>query len=199
MQIVYLVVSLVLAISFHECAHGYIAMVLGDPTAKLRGRVTINPLKHLDLIGTIMIFIAGFGWGKPVPVNPHNFKDYKKGEALTALAGPMSNFILALISAFFVRYMPDSLPVFIIQFLQVFILLNVALMCFNLIPIPPLDGSKIMFLFLSDKHYALRPKLERNGPMILLGVIFLGRFINLPILFWILDPMIRGVYFLLGL
>ena len=199
MQIFYLVPALLLAISFHEAAHAYVAMILGDPTAKLRGRVTLNPLKHLDLLGTIMIFIVGFGWGKPVPVNPYNFKDFRKGEALTALAGPMSNFILALVSSFFVKNLSDNLPLFIFQFLQIFILLNVALMCFNLIPIPPLDGSKIMFLFLPDKYYELRPKLEKNGPMILLGIIFIGRFMNLPILSFILNPMIKGVYFLLGL
>jgi len=199
MQIFYLVPALLLAISFHEAAHAYIAMILGDPTAKLRGRVTLNPLKHLDLLGTIMIFVVGFGWGKPVPINPHNFKDFRKGEALTALAGPMSNFVLALISSFFVKNLADNLPLFILQFLQIFILLNVALMCFNLIPIPPLDGSKIMFLFLSDRYYELRPKLEKNGPMILLGIIFIGRFMNLPILSFILTPMIQGVYFILGL
>jgi len=203
MDIFSIIISLILAIAVHEAAHAFVAYVLGDPTAKLQGRVTLNPIKHLDPIGTIMIivtFLSGFGigWGKPVPINPYNFKNHKQGEALTALAGPMANFIMALISSFIMKFFIDNLPLFIVNFFQVFIMLNVGLMCFNLIPIPPLDGSKILFMFLPDKYYSYRPVLEKNGPMILLAVIFLGQFLHIPILFWILNPLMRFVFFLLG-
>jgi len=203
-EIFFLIIALLLALSFHEAAHAYTAYILGDPTSKIQGRVTLNPLKHLDTVGTIMIFITffsgfGIGWGKPVPVNPYNFKDYKKGEALTALAGPMANFILALISSFPIRYFPSSIPTELNQFLQIFIMLNIGLMCFNLIPIPPLDGSKILFMFLPDKYYSYRPQLEKNGPAILLGVIIFGQILNIPLLFWVLSPMMNFTLFLLGL
>jgi len=204
MDMIFLAISLLIAITFHESAHAYVAMVLGDPTAKLRGRVSLNPMKHLDPFGTIMIimtFLSGFGigWGKPVPVNPYNFKDYKKGEALTALAGPMSNFILALIASFFLRYLGDVWPIWAVKFISVFIMLNLGLMCFNLIPVPPLDGSKILFLFIPNKYYYLRPKLEKNGPIILLIAIIAGQFLGLPILMWVISPMIKTALFLLGL
>jgi Zn-dependent protease len=152
MQYIFLIISLLIAITIHEASHAYIAFILGDPTSKMQGRVSLNPKKHLDPIGTFMIlltFISGFGigWGKPVPVNPYNFKDYKKGEALVSLAGPMSNFVMALLSSLILRIPFIILPNLLIEFLYVFIMLNIGLMCFNLIPIPPLDGSKILFCF----------------------------------------------------
>lgn len=199
----YLFVSLILAITFHECSHAYVASVLGDPTAKLKGRVSLNPIRHLDLVGTIMIimtFVSGFGigWGKPVPVNPYNFRDYKKGEALTALAGPMANFLLALVASFFIRFLGDSLSLYFINFLQVFVMLNVGLMSFNLIPVPPLDGSKILFMFLPDRYYHLRARLEHNGAMILFGAIIVSQILGIPLLQWILGPIMNFTFFLLG-
>jgi Zn-dependent protease len=204
MEIIYLIISLLIAIALHEAGHAYVASVLGDPTAKMQGRVTLNPIKHLDPIGTFMIFVTflsgfGIGWGKPVPVNPYNFKDFKKGEALTAAAGPLTNFILALIASFPLRYFPESIPVSLFSFLQIFILLNVGLMCFNLIPVPPLDGSKILFMFLPNKYYHYREDLERKGPIILIGAIIIGQLLNIPILSWLLLPLMNLVFFLLGL
>jgi len=204
MEYVFLIISLLIAITIHEASHAYVAMILGDPTAKMKGRVTLNPMKHLDPIGTLMIlmtFVSGFGigWGKPVPINPYNFKDYKKGEALVSLAGPMSNFTMALLTSLFLKSSLIILPEFLINFFYIFIMLNIGLMCFNLIPIPPLDGSKLLFLFIPDNKSNLRFVLEKKGPVILLVVILLGQFLRIPVLSFILSPMMKATLFLIGL
>lgn len=141
------VISILAALTFHEAAHGFVANKLGDPTAKNAGRVTLNPIKHLDPLGTILFVIAGIGWGKPVPVNPANFKNPVRDNALTALAGPASNVILALLAiiTFKVLYLANIVPSQLtIEFLSFFLQINVVLCFFNLIPLPPLDGSKII-------------------------------------------------------
>lgn len=147
-----------LIISVHETAHGFIAYKMGDNTAKDMGRLTLNPIKHLDIMGAICMLLFGFGWAKPVPVNPMNFKKRDKGMVLTALAGPVSNILMAFLGVILWTVLkaynvipPTIAGGFINQFLIVFIMLNVAFAVFNLLPVPPLDGSKIVEPLLPPK------------------------------------------------
>ncbi|PIR24063.1 site-2 protease family protein [Candidatus Campbellbacteria bacterium CG11_big_fil_rev_8_21_14_0_20_44_21] len=179
---IFSIIVLILSVALHEASHGYAAGRLGDPTARLAGRLTLNPLKHLDLFGSFIFpamtyFLGGFilGWAKPVPYNPYNLKDQRWGEAKVAFAGPASNLIIAVIFGFFIRlgFVPESLlsPVGLIVFI------NILLAIFNLIPIPPLDGSKILFSILPYRHLNLRVFLERYSLfLILFFVFFLWRF-----------------------
>lgn len=151
--LIYLVISLVVVISIHEAAHAFVAYKLGDDTAKHQGRLTLNPLAHLDPIGTLMIFIAHFGWGKPVPVNPYNFKDPVKDSALVSLAGPASNFATALLCSIPLKYFGASMPLVIGNVLWTVTDLSILLGIFNLLPFPPLDGSKIFAVFVPKKYH----------------------------------------------
>lgn len=172
------IIALLMALTIHEAAHAYTAKLLGDDTAEMMGRLTLNPLAHLDPIGTVAILVAGVGWAKPVPVNPNNFRLPRFHNLLVALAGPASNFLLALLFAGFnliFRPDPTSLAA---GATVVVIYFNIVLMLFNLIPIPPLDGSKILHLFMSDESFYY---LERYGMFILIGLILAGQF-GFPIL-----------------
>lgn len=171
-------VALVIAISVHEFSHASMATYLGDPTAKLQGRLTLNPLAHLDLWGTLLLLFAGFGWGKPVPFNPYNLKNQRYGPALVSIAGPLSNFVMV---AFFSLILKYIYPLFgfsaenaLFQFLYTLILINAVLMTFNLIPIPPLDGSKLLFALLPASAENIKIFLERYGFLILIGLILFG-------------------------
>ncbi len=179
------IVSIVLALSWHEAAHALVAKWLGDDTAEEQGRLTLNPLAHLDPLGTIALLIAGIGWGKPVPVNPNNFAAPKLDNLKVALAGPLSNLILAILFAlltFAFKPQPGSLAA---VFSQTVIWFNLMLMFFNLIPIPPLDGSKIVHLFISDEAFSL---FEQYGFYLLFGLILLS-YAGVPILsYLILGP-----------
>lgn len=152
------------SISVHESAHAYIAYRLGDSTGKDLGRITINPMKHLDIMGTILLFLAKFGWAKPVPINPSKFKNRKMGTVLVSLAGPLSNFILSVIFTFLYLFLSlkfnivndftSTEPLIILlNFAVTGLSLNILLAVFNLLPFPPLDGSKIFTFFLSQKYY----------------------------------------------
>ena len=174
------VAAIFLCLTIHESCHGLAALALGDPTAKSMHRLSLNPLRHIDLLGLVMMFVAGFGWAKPVPVDPRYFKKPKQGMAVTALAGPVSNFILALlamgISKVIYLYVPynavwDTLFVFCLYTLAP---LSIGLGLFNLIPIPPLDGSKVLGAFLSDRAYFTLMRYERYGMLVLLALSFLG-------------------------
>ncbi len=191
-DLVYFAVALLLAITVHEFSHAWVANYLGDTTAKKAGRVTLNPLAHLDPLGTIMLLLVRFGWGKPVPINPNNFKNPRLGSALTALAGPTSNFLLANLLAIIFKFSNLS-GTAIGAFLILAIYMNLVLMVFNLLPIPPLDGSKFFALFFPALD---NPKYEVYGPFVLIAFILVGgtAFI-LPVIQFLLRIMGIGVTF----
>lgn len=169
---IYIVVAALFAIILHEIAHGLVSTWLGDPTPKRQGRLSLNPLKHLDPIGTLCLIFFHVGWAKPVVVNPDYYKNKKRGMALVALAGPLMNFLLAIFSiiimAIFVKVNAYSNVLIIIyNFLLYFSVINLGLGIFNLIPIPPLDGSRILGAFLKDDTYEQYMKYERYGFIII--------------------------------
>ena len=173
-------VACLFCITFHELAHGFAAYQLGDPTAKLNGRLTLNPLSHVDWIGLFLLLAVGVGWAKPVPVDPRYFRKPKQGMALTALAGPVSNFVLAvlamLISKVIYLYAPYSAAMDVVFSFCLYTLapLSIGLGLFNLIPIPPLDGSKVLAAFLPDRQYITLMRYERYGIVVLLVLSFVG-------------------------
>jgi len=152
LELVFLIIALLIVITVHECAHAWVANYLGDPTAKLAGRVSLNPLKHLDPLGTIMLVLIHIGWGKPVPVNPGYFRKPKRDNALTALAGPAANLLLALILALPLKYWYAYLPSKFVLFLGTLLDVSILLFAFNMLPFPPLDGSKIIEIFIPRKY-----------------------------------------------
>lgn len=169
----------------HELAHGYTAYMLGDNTAKNHGRLTFNPFAQLSPIGTIMMFLFGIGYANPVPINPANFKNPKKGMALTALAGPVSNLLMGFVSVFLAYMLRAVAGTAVIEILSLFFyyaaMVNVSLAVFNLIPVPPLDGSRVFSIFLSDEQYFKIMRYERYimiGLMVLLFAGFLDGIIS---------------------
>ena len=178
--------AVLLAISGHEAAHGWMAYKLGDPTAKMMGRVTLNPIRHFDLFGTLSMLLVGFGWAKPVPFNPHNFKRFRSGSAMVALAGPVSNFLMAAVSLFLyfsvqaiVGFFPvtgaaEQIVWILSTMLAMMVDYNISLGVFNLVPIPPLDGSKVLFSFLPAKAFNFILNFERYGLFILFIVLASG-------------------------
>ncbi len=195
MEYVYLIASLVIVITIHEFSHAWTAFKLGDPTAKFEGRVSLNPLKHLDPIGTLMMFLVHIGWGKPVPVNPSYFKNKSRDEALTALAGPLSNLILAVLIAIPLKYFGDRMFDQVFMFLNVLLDVSIILFAFNMLPFPPLDGSKFIG-WLVPRRY--KPKYDlylQNGTLYFLIFLVTDRFLLLRIFgFSILSEFI-GVIF----
>jgi Zn-dependent protease len=175
--IVAVALVLLVALPFHEFSHALAAYRLGDPTAKFMGRLTLNPFAHLDPLGSLLILLAGFGWAKPTPYNPYNLQGGRSGEAIVGFAGPASNLVLATAAAIPLRYIVASdvsVPVEVVQVLFLFLQINVILMIFNLVPIPPLDGSKILFAFLDPQtERQVRPFLEQYGFLILIAALIL--------------------------
>ena len=169
--------AVLLCLTVHETCHGLAAYALGDPTARRAHRLSLHPLRHIDWFGLLMMFAAGFGWAKPVPVNPNYFKKPKQGMALTALAGPVSNFLLALLTLLAARIFCDVAAYSetnqrILDFLLMVAVLSIGLGLFNLVPIPPLDGSKVLFAVLPDRAYDWLMRNERYGMLLLFALVF---------------------------
>jgi len=189
-----------MSVVIHEVSHGYAALALGDSTAKYQGRLTLNPFSHLDFIGSFLVpligyFAGGFiiGWAKPVPFNPYNLRNQKWGEALVAVAGPLSNIILAVIFGLFIRFAYDQAfmtPAFL-SLASFVVFINITLAIFNLVPIPPLDGSKILFALLPYKWQGVRESFEKHGLILVFIFVFF--------LWQVISPIINFLFsFLVG-
>lgn len=206
------IIAILVALTVHEWAHAFVADRLGDPTPREQGRLTLNPIAHLDPFGTIMFFLVHFGWGKPVPVDPRYFKYYKRDTALVAIAGPVSNLILAFIAFFLLVWLtPDMqvssvndlltsgalgerLQAFVVEVLMNSLFINLGLMAFNLLPIAPLDGSKVLHPFIPLRYELQYEQFLQRGPMILIGLLIAERVFHVPILVtwisWIMDGVL---------
>lgn len=194
--------ALLFSLTFHEAAHAWMSNRLGDPTARMLGRLTLNPLPHLDLFGTLMLVLSGFrfGWAKPVPVDPRNFANEKQGMLLTAAAGPISNLLLAIVCGIFIRLllangwgvtMHDGLVVALGRIVAMALIMNLSLAFFNLIPLPPLDGSKILYGLAPHEWDHALWRLEQIGPMILIGIIALGMFAGFSPIWFLIGPVVN--------
>lgn len=180
------IVSIIYAITVHEFSHALAAMLQGDYTAKYEGRLTLNPLVHLDPLGTIALLFIGFGWGKPVMFNPFNLRNSKFGPAIVGLAGPLANFISIIIFSGALWLIVQSIGIDLnnlaINFFLILVQINLILLLFNLIPIPPLDGSKLLFALLPERYHQVIYFLERYGTILLL-ILLIG-FGNVLSIFW---------------
>lgn len=203
LETVVLVAASLLCITFHETCHGLAAYWMGDDTAKRMGRLTLNPLKHVDIVGLIMMALVKFGWAKPVPVDMRKFRNPKLGMALTAIAGPLSNVLMAFVAVllhavtllFCIKYPETTLLEYLDLFFLYTALLSTGLAVFNLFPIPPLDGSKFLLAFLPDEAYLTVLRYERYG-MLLLIVLLTTNVLDGPLIFLrelLLDAMTTAV------
>ncbi len=194
---IFFVIILVISVVVHEVAHGFAALALGDTTAKHAGRLTLNPIPHIDPFGSIILpFIMSllpggmvFGWAKPVPFNPYNLKAGRWGPALVAIAGPVSNLVIATIFGLGVRFsdiLTISSPA-MLEIMQMIVLLNIVLAIFNLIPIPPLDGSKILFAALPYRWRYVEEMIERYQLILILFVIFFAIELVSPLMFFVFE------------
>lgn len=186
------------ALTVHEFAHGWMANKLGDSTAKDLGRLTLNPLAHLDPIGTIMLFLFHFGWAKPVPVNPYNFKDIRKGMIWVSIAGPGANVVFAAILGVALRILLQGGLITYFTFgyriLTYAVFINLALAFFNMIPIPPLDGSKVVEGMLPVRYLPAWESFQRRGFIILIGIIIIGQVLHIPIFSRTILPLSFAFY-----
>jgi Zn-dependent protease len=198
MDFLFIIIILIMSVVIHEVSHGYAALALGDPTAKYQGRLTLNPISHLDPVGSLLVpligyFAGGFivGWAKPVPFNPYNLRNQKWGEAMVAIAGPLSNISLAVIFGLIIRFVSAQslLTQSFLNLAGFVVMINITLAIFNLIPIPPLDGSKILFAFLPYKWQSFRVSFEQYG------LIFV--FIFVFFLWQIMSPLVNFLFTLL--
>jgi len=201
------VLTLIIALTIHEFAHAWTATRFGDNTARANGRLTLNPLSHLDVMGSLMLLFAGFGWAKPVPVNPYALgRNSPSALMWVSLAGPLSNFMLAIIAAvplrlglvspFTVVGGLDFLPT-PYAFLQEFIFINLMLMLFNLIPIAPLDGDKIADYFAPPPLARALETIRPYGPILLIAVLFVPRYLGIDVFGWMMVPALPNLWFLL--
>ena len=207
-----MLVPALMAITCHEVSHGYVADKLGDSTARNMGRLTLNPIKHLDVFGTLMVFIIGIGWAKPVPVNFDNLRNPKRDMIWVAVAGPVTNFCLAFISAMLMRGIvaasagvaeASPMQAFIdpiVLMLAFSIYINLLLAIFNLIPVPPLDGGRVAVGLLPYRQSMAYAKIERFGMIIILALIFLPDLLHIPSIFqYVISPLLgAGIHLLAG-
>ena len=182
------------ALSFHEFAHAWMASKCGDNTAARMGRLTLNPMAHLDVMGSLMILFVGFGWAKPVPVDSRNLRDPRKDMMKVAAAGPLSNLLLAMLAGMVWRFLgginfllDTNFPVLIFYFTQI----NIALAVFNLIPVSPLDGSQIFSGYLMKTNPELALKIQSYGPQVLFGLILFGYVTGFSILWLVMKPFVN--------
>ena len=187
--------GIVIGLSFHEFAHGFVSYKLGDPTPKIQGRVTLNPFAHIDLVGFLCLLFAGFGWGKPVQIDPRYYKHRRRDELMVALAGVVMNFLLAVVAAFIIHFLlksgaflESSAADIVLHILQNIILINLVLMIFNLIPVPPLDGFGVITQIFRLDRYDWYYPLYNNGMFILLALIIFN------VTDIILNPAISAIY-----
>ena len=192
--LVLLIPVLLFALVFHEFSHGWVANKLGDPTAKNQGRLTLNPLAHLDPFGSLMILFVGFGWAKPVPVDSRYLANPRKDMMKIAFAGPASNLFLALVGGLIIRLTGyvDTFTSMLILFTQI----NISLAVFNMIPIPPLDGSQIFSGIMIQRNPQLVMQLQMYGPQILMGLILFGMFSGVSIIWAFMSPFVNFFMFL---
>lgn len=180
-QLIYTLPAVLIAISMHEFAHGYMSYKLGDPTPEQSGRLTLNPLAHIDPVGALALLFFRFGWAKPVGVNPYYYKNRKKGMVMVALAGPVMNYILAFLSIFIMGIIlkttggyAGNFLIYIFNFLNYLFIMNIGLGTFNLIPVPPLDGSKVLGAILPEDKYFKYMRYEKYGMIVLVALLYLG-------------------------
>lgn len=196
-------VAMAISVTLHEFAHALSAYLQGDATAKYSGRLSLNPLKHLDLWGTLMLLLVGFGWGKPVPYNPYNLRNHKWGPSLVALAGPGANLFLILFFGLILKLLVVGGVLnagnMLYILIEMVIILNAVWFTFNLIPIPPLDGSKLLFAILPRRFDHWKIFLAVRGPLILIFLIILDRLLNLSLLESLFNLVIRAVAGMFGL
>ena len=187
--LVLLIPVLLFALVFHEFSHGWVANKLGDPTAKYAGRLTLNPIAHLDMMGSLMILFVGFGWAKPVPVDSRYLANPRTDMMKIAFAGPASNLLLAFIAGLFIRFTGNlgSLSTMLMMFTQI----NIMLAVFNMIPIPPLDGSQIFSGLMVRRNPDLVVKLQIYGPQILMGLILFGMLTRISPIWWLMSPFVN--------
>lgn len=193
--------ALLLSLSIHEFAHAYTAYKLGDMSQKYRGRLTLDPLKHIDIVGFLCIMLCGFGWGKPVQIVDTNFKNRAKGNAIVAFAGPLSNILLAIFFAIVIKILSmtgvlglmatNNIGIILIQMLSVTIYFNIVFAVFNMLPIPPFDGSKVLFYFLPRKYKNIMYTLEKYSLIILLILIITD------VHYYIVGPIVNFLQYLL--
>lgn len=198
------ILALVIVITIHEFSHAWTANYLGDPTAKLAGRISLNPLRHLDPLGTLMMFLIRIGWGKPVPVNPAYFRNRHRDEALTALAGPLSNLLLAVVVMIPIKYLGEYLLPSVNYFLNVLLDVSIILFAFNMLPFPPLDGSKFVQVLIPKKYRSgYMEFIDKGTVYFLLFILFdqfiLGRYLGFSILWTFIQyiyVVIKSIIFL---
>jgi Zn-dependent protease len=200
LTVIITIAILIMSVVLHELSHGYVAELLGDPTPRMQGRLTVNPIRHFELLGSVIVpiitSIAGFtfGWAKPVEWNPYNVKNRRVGELLISAAGPASNILIALVFGLVIRFGAEGLPMAFLAISAYVVAINITLAIFNLIPIPPLDGSKILFSLLPAHMAHVRHGFEQYSLfLVLILILFLWRFISpvIPFLF----KLITGVDF----
>ncbi|MEK7580004.1 MAG: site-2 protease family protein [Patescibacteria group bacterium] len=194
------ILAIVYVLTVHEFAHAWAAYKQGDSTAMDNGRLTLNPLAHLDIFGFLSLLLIGFGWGKPVPFNPANLRNRKLGTVLIAVAGPFANLLSVIIFGLIIRFFLgiDSGHNLLTQFFYILTRLNAVILIFNLIPVPPLDGSKLLLALLPERAYRLRFYLEHHGPTILLILILSNILLNISIFGWLFVLANRIVNLLVG-